>query len=141
MPTQIPVAVPLLHRLLGIGMVAVAVAFVGIGLVLGPLLGEPDEASNLVGYAMGGFALLEGIVALMFMKPRVPERRPGQSVDAYWSDQNIASRVHTVWFMVVGAGILSTVGFALTGHLLPAITMCLAIVVFWMNGPNVFAKP
>lgn len=122
-------------------MVGLAFAFLGIMFALGPLLGERNESGNLVGYAMSGIALLEGVVALAFVKPRAPERRPGQSVDAYWSDQNVASKAMLFWFMIGGAGVLSTMAFALTGHALAAITMCLAIVVFWMNGPNAFAKP
>ena len=122
-------------------MVGLAVAFLGIMLVLGPLLGERNESSNLMGYGISAIALLVGIVALMLVKPQVPERRPGQSVDAYWSDQSVASKALLVWFLIEGAGVLATIGFALTGHALTAITMCLAIVVFWMNGPNAFAKP
>ena len=122
-------------------MVGLAVAFLGIMALLGPLLGEPNESSNLMAYGISAIALLVGIVAVVFVKPRVPERRPGQSLDAYWLDQNVASSAMLVWFLMEGAGILATIGFALTGHILTAVTMCLAIVVFWMTGPNAFARP
>ena len=73
-------------------MVGLAVAFLGIMLVLGPLLGERNESSNLMGYGISAIALLVAIVALMLVKPQVPERRPGQSVDAYWSDQSVRQK-------------------------------------------------
>ena len=45
-----------------------------------------------------------------------------------------------VWFLMEGAGVLSAVGFFLTGVPAPVAAMVLALAVFWMNGPGTFGK-
>ena len=74
------------------------------------------------------------------LKPRVPGRRPSQSIGEYWSTPDVTAKVFLVWFLMEGAGVLGAVGYFLTGAPLPAAAMLLAIVVFWLNGPGTFGK-
>jgi hypothetical protein len=138
MPTQ--AATPaLLHRFLGIGQLAMTVTFaalVAAGAV--PLL-EADEAST-VAYAMAGAAALMIVVALVGLRPRVPERLGGETTEAYWARPGVAAAATRVWFALEGAGLLAGVGFLLTACVAPAVVMGAALVAFWMTGANAFAK-
>jgi hypothetical protein len=130
--------VPLLHRFLGIGLVAMATVFVTLGyLGIAPLL-PPESASTVIAYAMSGISVVVGIVALLFLKPRVPDRKPGQSVEQFWSAPDAGARVLPVWFLLEGAGITASVGYLLTGELASLIVSALAIAAFWLCGPSVF---
>lgn len=132
---------PLLHRFLGIGLTALAAAacvFKYLGAV--PLLGH-GSVTPVVSYALSGIAAVIAAVALLVMKPRVADRGPGQSVEQYWSTPEVGTKVLPVWFLLEGAGILSVVGYLLTGELVSATATGLAIVAFWLCGPTLFAKP
>jgi hypothetical protein len=132
--------VPLLHRFLGIGLVMVATVFVALGFVgIAPLLPR-EGASPVIAYAMSGFAVVLGVVALLFLKPRVPDRKPGQSVEQYWSAPDAGARVLPVWFLLEGAGITSSIGYLLTGEPVALIVAVVAITVFWLCGPNTFDR-
>ena len=45
-----------------------------------------------------------------------------------------------MWFLMEGAGVMSAVGFFLTGAPVSAVAIAFAIVVFWLNGPGAFGK-
>jgi hypothetical protein len=140
MNTQTPATVPLLHRFLGIGMVVLAVVFTGMFAVgIGPLIKEPGLERQLA-WIMTGISLALGATALLVLKPRVPERRPGQSVQEYWSNVEIASKAMTTWFLLEGAGVLAAIAFLLTGLSAAGLVMAVTIAAFWMTGPNTFAK-
>jgi hypothetical protein len=84
--------VPLLHRFLGIGLVMVATVFVTLGYVgIAPLLSR-EAASPVIAYAMSGVAAVAAAIALLFLKPRAPDRNPGQSVEQYWSTPETGAR-------------------------------------------------
>ena len=132
--------VPLLHRFLGIGLVMVATVFVALGFVgIAPLLPR-EGASPVIAYAMSGVAVVLGVVALLFLKPRVPDRKPGQSVEQYWSAPEAGARVLPVWFLLEGAGMTSAIGYLLTGEPVALIVAVLAITAFWLCGPNTFDR-
>ena len=140
MTTRTPSTVPLLHRFLGFGMFAIAGTFTGlIATGIGPLIKEPGSEQQLA-WIMTGISLAVGATALLVLKPRVPERRPGQSVQEYWSNIEIAGKAMTVWFLLEGAGMLAAIAFLLTGVSAAGLVMALTIVAFWMTGPNTFAK-
>jgi hypothetical protein len=80
------------------------------------------------------------VVALLLLKPRVPERHVAQSVDQYWSTSGVSAKVVNVWFLLDGAGMLALIGCLLTGELVAAIVATVAIFAFWFCGPNTFAK-
>ena len=100
---------------------------------------SPDSITPAA-YMLSGFCGMLVAVALFILKPRVPDRRPQQSVEAYWSAPEVGAKVFVVWFVMDSAGMMAAVGYFLTGELVSAVAMGLAIVAFWLCGPNVFAK-
>lgn len=137
--TTAQASVPLLHRFLGIGLAIVGAVFIGLD-ILGqaPLL-PPDEVTRVIAYALSGVGVGLIAVALLILKPRVPPRQPGQSEADYWTTPHSSGRIMHVWFVIEGAGMLSGVGFLLTGEPAAAIAMGAAIAAFWMVGPSAFA--
>lgn len=141
MPGLPAASLPILHRSLGMGMTGIAVVFTGIMAVgVGPLLREPDGGGSLIGYVMTGISLVEAAFALLLMKRRVPERRPGQSPQDFWSNTDVLNKILVVWFALTGAGTLSAIAFLLSGLPAAAIVTAFVIAMFWMNGPGAFGK-
>ena len=133
-------AVPLLHRLLGIGLVMVATVFVTLTyLGIAPLLPR-EGVSVVIAYALSGVGVVLGAIALLFLKPRAPERKPGQSVEHYWSAPETNARVLPVWFLLEGAGTTAAVGYLLTGEPVALIVAVLTTTAFWLCGPNAFDR-
>ena len=130
---------PLLHRFLGIGMTLLAAVFVGLlAFGIGPLLKETEGDSSLLGYMIAGLAVIIIAVARLVLKPRVPERRLGQSALEYWSSTETAGRIVLVWFLLEGGSILAAIAFLLTGLPAAGIVMAAGIALFWLTGPNAF---
>jgi hypothetical protein len=140
MATTAPATVPLLHPLLGIGLVAVAaVCLILRYLGVVPMMGH-DSATLLMAYALTAIDVVLVVVALFVFKPRVPDRPSDQSVEQYWSAPDVGAKVLPVWVLLEGAGTLAAVGYCLTGEPVSAIATGLTIVAFWRCGPNVFSK-
>ena len=134
-----PATAPLLHRSLGSGLVLVAVVLLMLRYRgLAPTL--PSDSITSIAYALSGFCAVLVAVALFVIKPRVPERRPHQSVDEYWSTPDVSTKAVLVWLLMEGAGMVAAVGYFLTGEPVSALVMGLAIVAFWLCGPNLFAE-
>ena len=131
---------PLLHRFLGIGLLLVAVALI----IARQATADPEDPSNAInrtiGYALAGMTVIQVCLALLVFKPRVPDRKPGQTVQQYWADPVVASRALLVWLILEGAGIVSAIGYFLSGEPVVMFTLAAAILAFWFTGPNVFAK-
>ena len=137
--TAPPANAPLLHRLLGIGLVLLAAVFFVLTIVASHRsCGRQQPCADCVHVVRVGRRA--GAVALLFFKPRVPERRPEQLVEKFWSMPEVSAKVSLVWFLMEGAGVLAGVGYLLTGEPVTALVMALAIVAFWLCGPNAFAK-
>jgi hypothetical protein len=129
----------LLHRFLGIGMTLLSVVFVGMTVAgVAPLLKESEGDSDPIGYLISGIALIIIVVARVFLKPRVPPRRPGQSDQDYWTNRDSGGRILLIWFLMEGAGVLASIAFLLTGLPAAAIVMAGAIAIYWLTGPNAF---
>ncbi|HSC28413.1 MAG TPA: hypothetical protein VLD67_14135, partial [Vicinamibacterales bacterium] len=80
------------------------------------------------------------VVTLLFLKPRVPERQAGQSLEDYWARTDVREAVIRVWFLLEGAGVLAAVAFVLSRLPLAALVMLLAIAVHWVHGPARFGR-
>jgi hypothetical protein len=131
----------LLHRFLGIGLAALGLTFAVLTAVgVAPLLPQHDEGARIIGYAASGLAVLVILAALLVFKPRVPERPERQAVVDFWSTPLVVQRVMRVWFLLEGAGVLAGIAFLLTGDLVPLLTMAVAMVLYWICGPNRFAE-
>ena len=133
---------PLLHRFLGIGQLLLLAAFVAIRMLgVAPALDGPPSFQNSVVYGMAGITVVMLFVAFFVLKPRVPERRGGQSVAEYWTTPESATKVLPVWFLCEGAGVVSVIGYFLTGAPVALLMAAIALTAFWLLGPNAFAKP
>jgi hypothetical protein len=131
----------LLHRILGIGVTTVPAVFLALTyLGIAPILREPDGFEQIVAYVLSGVAGAVVAVALLIVKPRIPDRVFGQSVEEYWSEPKMRENVLLIWFLLEGAGILAAIGFFLTGAVVSAIAMGGAIVIYWLSGPKVLIK-
>ena len=117
-----------------------AAAFVVLRyLALAPMLPR-DNVTQVIAYTLSGVGLVLAVVALIVLKPRVPDRTPGHSVEQFWSTPAVVTKVLPVWFLLEGAGTMAAVGYYLTGEPVCAVATGLAIVAFWLCGPNAFAK-
>jgi hypothetical protein len=131
---------PLLHRFLGIGLLAMAAVLAVLrSLGMAPPLGA-GAVTLAIAATISGIAVVLAVVALFVLRPQVPDRAPGQMVEQYWSAPGVGTKVVSVWFLMEGAGMLAVVGYFLTGEPIAAIAAGLTIVAFWRCGPNVFAK-
>jgi hypothetical protein len=69
-----------------------ALLAVGMNTMRGPLLTPDDDFLPALAYTLTCIAAIVMGVALGVRKPKVPERRPGESVEAYWKRPEMASR-------------------------------------------------
>src|SRR5262245_41904828 len=94
-----PASVPMVHRFLLFGLAGISVTFTGMMAIgVGPLIRDADDFRTTMAYAMAGLAAVIVTFGLVVLKPRVPERRPGQSVDQYWTDAHVVPKAMLVWF-------------------------------------------
>jgi len=132
-----PVTLPLLHRFLGIGLVTTVAILVFVrNLGLAP----PASWGSPIAYVFPGASVALFAVSFLVFKPRVPQRPMGEPVEQYWSTPQVVAKVLPIWFLMEGAGIIAAVGYFLTGEPVSALVAGLAIVAFWLTGPNVFAN-
>ena len=131
----------MLHRFLGIGLV-ILLGTAGVMKMIGkvPML-PPDEVTQTIAYIFSGIAAVLILVALLVFKPGVPERQPGETMDAYWTTQATVMKIMRVWFVLEGAGVMATVGFFMTGHPVVLIAAAISVAIFWWRGPAAFAQP
>jgi hypothetical protein len=136
--TSTSATLPMIHRILGVGLLAGAATFLGLRYFgIGSI---PDgNTSRTVAYALAGIAMVLTGIAVFVFRPRVPRRSPAESVDQFWSRSDVAAKMLQIWFYLEGAGTLAAAGYMLTGDLLTAIAACLAIAAYWWSGPNPFA--
>jgi len=129
----------MLHQVLLVGQLGVAAVFLLLnfrGIV--PLQGA--GSASLVAYVLSGICTLQIVAALLVLRPRVPTRGTGQSVEQFWSTPSSTQAVLLVWFVLESATVLSSVGFLLTGEPLPAVVAGAAILAFIWNKPDTFEE-
>jgi hypothetical protein len=97
-----------------------------------------DDTAPLVRFGPAFVSVAMMAVALLGIKRRVPDRMATQAIDAYWSDQQVGTRVALVWFLLEGAGTLAGVGYLLTGESVSALAMIVAISFYWWCRPALF---
>jgi hypothetical protein len=136
--TGVPV-VPNVARVMRIIHAALLAGCTGAGIVLSivrvkvPL--PPFTGAPILGYAMSGVALLILAVAALGVRPRVPERRPDQTAEAFWSVPATRLTLIFLWAGVEGAGIIGWVGYFVTGSLAGAVTGVIALLTLYAFRP------
>jgi len=136
-----PAIAPTLHRFLGIGLV-ILLGTAGVMKLMGkvPML-PPDDVTRTIAYIFSGIAAALILVALLMFKPGVPERRAGETMEAYWTTQATVMKIMRVWFVLEGAGVMATVGFFMTGYSVVFVAAAITVAIYWWCGPAAFAKP
>ena len=83
-----PAMPAVLHRILLTMAIGLAVVF-GVLAAIGvaPVLPREDtRGADFVAYVFAAIQVVMLVVAVAVLVPRVPRRRPGQSVEVYWAD-------------------------------------------------------
>jgi hypothetical protein len=127
-----------LHGVLLIGLISITTVF---ALVLRLRhIQELVPGARVAGYVMAGFSVLCLVLAILILRPRVPRRTASdQSTDTYWAQDENRATALTLWVVCEGAGIVSAVGYVMTGNLVPLGTVLLSIVVLVLLGPKTLA--
>ena|SRR6266700_1101184 len=130
---NVPRLMRIIHAaLLGGSTVAgIVLAIVRSVAALPPFAGGP-----MLGYGISGAALLLLAAATLGVRPRLPERQPGQAADAYWTPANTRLSAIFLWAGIEGAGLFSWVGYFLTGNLADAVTGVIALLVLYSCRPS-----
>jgi hypothetical protein len=126
--------------MLGAGLIVIAVVFLAMTRLGAAPLRPVDDFTPFILYATSGVAIALMALALMVFKPRVPARTGGQPVAEYWALPAVGAAAALVWFLLEGAGLIATIGYALTGQMVSALVMGVAIVTFWLCGPSQFTN-
>ena len=130
----------LLHKFLGIGLGVVAVVFLVLRSRGIPEVLPPGPATTTLAYGMCAIGVVMAAAALLFMRRRVPVRRPGQSEEQYWMRPDVVTAVLPVWFLLEGACIIAAVGYLMTAAPVTAVMAGVLMGVYWLNGPSSLTK-
>ena len=136
-----PATPAILHRILIIMVIALGVVFGALAAIgLAPLIRDESRGANLIAWAFAAIQAVMILFAVAFLAPRVPRRRPGQSVEVYWADSEAGPRLLMIWFLCEGASTLGLVAFLLFGHPAPAIATAVAFAALVLLAPGRFME-
>lgn len=124
----------LLHLILVAGLTVIGAVFLLLVLkLLGPQL-APGPTTDIIAFSLAGMAITSVALAVLFARPRVPERRAAQSVLEFWTPETRGSSM-LVWILLEGGGTVAAVGYLLTGHLVPLAVYCIALLALVWYSP------
>ena len=123
-------------RLLHFALVAGLALVGGTFALLLRIQGRPLEGPSIVSLVLAGAAVSLLIVAAAVVRPKVPERSSDQSPEAYWDSAEARGAAILLWAVVDGAGLVSCVGFLLTGGAAPAAAAVLSILALLLFRPS-----
>ena len=122
----------ILHAALVIGSILVGIVFFFVVRRNGPAFRDDP----LAGYLTAGLGLANLAVVIGFFRPRIPQRRMDQRPDEYWMTSEARGAAIVLWAMVEAAGLISWVGYYLTGRAVPAAVAALAVVTLITLRPS-----
>jgi hypothetical protein len=103
-----------------------------MGQLRGPIL-VPDSGTPVIAYAFAGIGLTAVAFAALLMRPRLAPRTRGESLEAYWGSP-ARQRALVLWIICENAGIMSALGYLMTGHLAPIASLGIALgVLAWFS--------
>lgn len=115
--------VRIIHAALAIGLLLLGGTFFLLLTVQGqPLGGVPG-----IGIVLAGVALAILMVSQLLLRGKVPARRSDQSPEDYWQTNESRGPALILWVGIESAGILSWMGYVLSGQLAPAAVALIAI--------------
>ena len=134
-PHQIASAARIVRMLYGTilaGLVAIEGTCV-LALRLSPQ--PPPGESPRIGLVIAALPLALLGVAIGGVRARIPERRPDQSPDSYWSDASTRGAAIVLWAVVEVAGLLAAIGYFRTRGVVPAAALALALATMMLVRP------
>jgi small-conductance mechanosensitive channel len=93
-------------------------------------------ASPSLGIVLAAVAAGLIAVAALVLRPRIPERNPQDSPEAYWTAVTSRGAAIILWAATEGAVLLGWVGYLLTSQTLPAAVAVFATVVLAWYRPS-----
>jgi hypothetical protein len=103
--------------------------FGAVILLLLEVLDRPLSEAQVLDVAFAALGLAQIGIGLAFLRRRIRTRRFDQSIEQYWSDSQVRSSSIVLWATIEGAGMLSWVGYLMTGGIAPAAIGLLSLVV------------
>ena len=125
--------VRLLYLILVGGGALVALVFIMMVTFRGPIL-QPDSGTNAIAFAMAGVSLTAVAFAALLLRPRVPARPPSMPVSEYWTPASRAPSL-LVWIVCENAGIVSALGYLLTGRFVTLVPLAIALLALAWYSP------
>ncbi|GIW51693.1 MAG: hypothetical protein KatS3mg081_1048 [Gemmatimonadales bacterium] len=105
-------AMKLVHSALTLALVITTSALV----VARYLTGALDAAyPPAIGHAIGAAGAVLAFIALGVIRRRIPERGRHQDADSYWNQGSTQRLALVAWSLAEGGGMLSAIGYFLTG--------------------------
>lgn len=126
--------VKLLHLILLGGGVIIALVFVVMVKVRGPIL-VPDSGTQVIAVSFAGIGLTAVAFAVLLLRPRIPGRASTEPLTAYWSIGAVRQRSLVLWIICENAGIVAALGYLLTGNLAALAVMGIALMALAWLGP------
>jgi Na+/H+-dicarboxylate symporter len=123
-PSAAARAIRIIHAALVIGSVLVGITF----FLVVRLNGASFANTPVLGYVTAGLGLANVALALAIFRPKIPRRSLDQAADDYWAGNDTRDPSIIVWAMIEGAGLVSWVGYFMTGSLVPAAVAVLSII-------------
>ena len=121
----------IIHAALAIGLLLLGGTFVLVIKVQGQPLGDVQG----IGVVLAGVALAILMVSLLVLRGKVPARRSDQSPEDHWrSNENLGPAL-MLWVGIESAGIVSWLGYILSGQLAPAAVALIAIAALVVLRP------
>jgi hypothetical protein len=135
-----PAPPALLHRALVIMTIGLATVVALLGATgVAPLLpADESGTSSVIAYVFVVIQMVMLVVCVAVLVPRVPRRRPGQSLEVYWAHTDSGPRLLMVWFFCEGTAVLGLMAFMLVGHPAPAVASAIAMAALVGFGPRRF---
>ena len=126
--------VRLMYLILLGAAVLVAIAFMVMVQLRGPILVR-DSGTEVIAWSFSGIGVTAVAFGVLLVRPRIPPRAPEESIDGYWGGTSVArARSMLLWIIAENAGMVSALGYLLTGHLAPLAALALALAVLaWFN--------
>src|SRR2546422_380016 len=128
-----PRVVRILHIALIVGLVLSGATLYLVRRVLQRPSVEDAPVLTLV---LAAVAIVLLVLAVGALRPRVPERRPRQDPNAYWSEAGTRGAAIVLWAAIEGAGLVAAVGYFLTGGTAPAVGFALALATLILFPPG-----
>jgi hypothetical protein len=116
-------AVRVLHGALTGGLLMAGAALAIVQRVAPPAI----PAASRIGLVLATVTVAALLGGTSVLRPRIPPRRPDQSRDAYWDEPGTRAAAIVLWAATEGPGLLSAVGYYLSGSILPALAFGLAL--------------